>query len=76
MGDWGGYEILNQRCEQIEHLFAAVLQLRRLPYNINIVVRNFTLHGEKIQYDMALLDNLQWDVNFHDVPTNFTDNFY
>nr|CAD7427857.1 unnamed protein product [Timema monikensis] len=52
---WTSLQILNERRQQVMDLFAAVLQLGRLPYHIHVFVCYLTLHCQKTKNDVALL---------------------
>ena len=41
------------------NLLATMLQLGRLPNRVEVTIGDLSLHSQKIQYDMRLLNNLQ-----------------
>lgn len=52
-------QVLDQWRQQVVHLLAAVLQLRRLPYYVYVLVGDFALHRQEAQDYVALFDYLR-----------------
>lgn len=57
------------------HLLAAVLQLRRLPYYIYVLVGDFALHRQEAQDYVALFDYLQKYMKYTTGPSRFFQTF-
>jgi hypothetical protein len=52
------------------HLFATMLELCWLPYGLNVGVGEPPLHGQKVQDNMGLLDDLQKNlIDAQNVPS-------
>ena len=59
MQDGTSLEILYEWRQEVMNLLAAMLQLGRLPNRVEMTIGDLSLHSQKIQYDMRLLNNLQ-----------------
>ena len=59
MLDGTSLEILYEWRQEVMNLLAAMLQLGRLPNRVEMTIGDLSLHSQKIQYDMRLLNNLQ-----------------
>ena len=57
------FQVVNKCRQDIVHLFTTVLQLGSLPHYVYVLVADLAFHCQKVEDNVALLNNLKQMVN-------------